>query len=293
MLGHWIPAFAGMTASGFRRVLPVLLALSVFFDASAESSVLFTLNGEVVTAKTADGIEYGLWGTNVTYPAPTLFIFASDIHGTLGDPYYRQCGDALAAQGYLCVSLDLPGHGADQREGEPGALETWRTRSDGGEDFIAPFTARVRAVVAHLIDSGASDPARIAACGTSRGGFMALNAAAAEPHIKAVAAFAPVTNLMALREFHGATNTAHVAGLSLLAGAEKFVGRSVWVIIGDRDDRVSTDEAITFARRATVISLEKTQAADVTLLVVPEPKGHTTPQGAPELAAAWIAEKLK
>jgi dienelactone hydrolase len=259
----------------------------------AQEMTLPTLNGEVVTAKTPDGIEYGLWGTKVTYPAPTLFIFASDIKGTLDNPYFRQCGDALAERGYLCVSLDLPGHGSDQREGEPGALGTWRTRSDEGEDFIAPFTARVRAVLDHLIATGASDPARIAACGTSRGGFMALQVAAADPRIKAVAAFAPVTNLMALREFSGAKNTEHVATLSLLANAEKFAGRAVWVIIGDRDDRVSTDDAIAFARRATVVSLEKTEAADVTLLVVPEAKGHTTPQGAPELAAAWIAERLK
>ena len=110
---------------------------------------------------------------------------------------------------------------------------------------------------------------------------------------QAVAAFAPVTNLMALREFHGATNTLHVAGLSLLANAERLAGRSVWVTIGDRDERVSTDDAIAFARRATKVSLEKTEAADVTLLVLPEPKGHTTPEGAPDLAAAWIAEKLK
>jgi dienelactone hydrolase len=259
----------------------------------AQDSTLPTLNGEVVTAKTPEGIEYGLWGTKVTYPAPTLFIFASDIKGTLDNLYFRQCGDALAEQGYLCVSLDLPGHGADQRDGEPGALGTWRTRSDDGEDFIVPFTARVRAVLDHLIATGASDPARIAASGTSRGGFMALQVAASDPRIRATAAFAPVTNLMALREFGGAKNTEHVATLSLLANAEKFAGRAVWVIIGDRDDRVSTDDAIAFARRATTVSLEKTDVADVTLLVIPEPKGHTTPQGAPELAAAWIAEKLK
>ena len=259
----------------------------------AQEPALPVLNGEVVTAKTADGIEYGLWGTKATYPAPTLFIFASDIHATLDNPYYRQCGELLAAQGYLCVSLDLPGHGAEQREGEPGGLGTWRTRSDAGEDFIAPFTVRVRAVLDHLIITSAADPARIAACGTSRGGFMALRVAAADPRIKATAAFAPVTNLMALREFNGATNTDHVAKLSLSAHADSLAGRSLWLIIGDRDERVSTDDCIAFARRVTAVSLEKTQSADTALLVLPEPKGHTTPQSAPELAAAWIAERLK
>ncbi|MBL7649811.1 MAG: alpha/beta fold hydrolase [Candidatus Hydrogenedentes bacterium] len=265
----------------------------VCFHVNSQESTRPELNGEVVTAKTPDGIEYGLWGTKVTYPAPTLFIFASDIKATLDNPYFRQCGDALAEQGYLCVSLDLPGHGTDQREGEPGSLGTWRTRSDNNEDFIAPVTMRVRAVLDHLIATGASDPARIAACGTSRGGFMALHVAAADPRIRATAAFAPVTNLMALREFSGAKNTEHVAALSLLANAEKFAGRAVWLIIGDRDERVSSDDAIAFARRVTAISLEKTNEADVTLVVLPEPKGHTTPKGAPELAAEWIEDKLK
>lgn len=278
------------------RVIAAILIVAIALaslNGNAQESTLPVLNGEVVIANTPDGIEYGLWGTKVNYPAPTLFIFASDINATLDNPYFRQCGDALAEQGYLCVSLDLPGHGTDQREGEPGSLGTWRTRSDNNEDFIAPFTARVRAVLDHLIATGASDSARVAACGTSRGGFMALQVAAADPRIRATAAFAPVTNLMALREFGGAKNTEHVATLSLLANAEKFAGRSLWLIIGDRDDRVSTDDSIAFARRVTAISMEKTEAADVTLLVLPEPKGHTTPQGAPELAAAWIAERLK
>jgi len=287
---YWLVERLSMSSwiAGISIVACALVSVHI----EAQESTRPALNGEVITVNTPDGVEYGLWGTQVTYPAPTLFIFASDIQGTLDNPYFRQCGDALAAQGYLCVSLDLPGHGADQREGEPGALGTWRTRSDEGEDFIAPFTARVRAVLDHLIATGASDPARIAACGTSRGGFMALQVAASDPRIRATAAFAPVTNLMALREFGGAKNTEHVATLSLLAHADKFAGRAVWVIIGDRDDRVSTDDCIAFARRATAVSLEKTETADVTLLVIPEPKGHTTPQGAPELAAVWIAEKL-
>jgi dienelactone hydrolase len=277
----WIAGFAFMA---FALVSAHVKALD---------STLPALDGEVLNAETPDGVEYGLWGTQVTYPAPTLFIFASDINATLDDPYFRQCGDALAKQGYLCVSLDLPGHGTDQREGEPGALETWRKRCDADENFIAPFTARVGTVLDHLIATGASDPARIAACGTSRGGYMALHVAASDPRIRATAAFAPVTNLMALREFGGAKNTEQVAALSLLAHAEKFAGRSLWVIIGDRDERVSTDDAIAFARRVTAVSLEKAQSADMTLLVLPEPKGHTTPQGAPELGAAWIAERLK
>lgn len=235
----------------------------------------------------------GIWGEELTYPAPILLVLSSTAKASLQDPYYLQCGNDLIKKGYLCVSIDLPGHDSFKGEDSQPGLVAWREASDRGEDFVASFTSQVTGVLDFLIEAGYADPNRIAACGTSRGGFMALHAAAADPRIKAVAAFAPVTNLMALREFTGATNTEHVAALSLLADAEKLAGRSIWLIIGDRDERVSTDDAIAFARRVTTLSLEKTSAADVTLLVTTEPKGHTTPKGAPELAAAWISEKLK
>jgi dienelactone hydrolase len=250
-------------------------------------------NGQIVRLKTPDNVPFAIWGTKVTYPAPTLLIFSATIEESLGDPYYRQCGNALAEHGFLCVSMDLPGHGADHRDGEPKNLAAWRYRSDQGEDFVAPFTAAARKVLDHLIASGHTDPAKIAACGTSRGGFMAMQMAAVEPRIRATAAFAPVTNLMALREFDGATNVKHVAGLSLHERAKQLAGRSLWLIIGDRDARVGTDDCIAFARRVTTLSLEASERADVTLIVQPEPKGHTSPEGAPEKAAAWILDKLK
>ena len=153
--------------------------------------------------ETPDGIRFGIWGTKVSYPAPTLFVFSATIDESLGDPYYRQCGNALAEQGFLCVSLDLPGHGLDQRDDEPGGLTAWRVRSDRGEDFVTPFTKRARQVLDYLIQAGYTDPERVAACGTSRGGFMALQLTAVEPRIRATVAFAPVTALGTLREFHG------------------------------------------------------------------------------------------
>jgi dienelactone hydrolase len=249
--------------------------------------------GNVLVRETPDGVRFGIWGTKVSYPAPTLFVFSATIDESLGDPYYRQCGNALADQGFLCVSLDLPGHGVAQRDDEPGGLTAWRVRSDRGEDFVTPFTKRVQQVLAYLIQTGYTDPERVAACGTSRGGFLALHLTAVEPRIRATVAFAPVTALSTLREFQGATNTEHVDSLSLLARAETLGGRSLWLVIGDRDERVGTDDTIFLARRVTKLSLAHGKAADVTLFVQPEPKGHTTPAGSPALAAAWIAQKLK
>ncbi len=101
-----------------------------------------------------------------------------------------------------------------------------------------------------------------------------------------------MTNLLALREFKGTENTPFVNSLSVNSIAQNLAGRSIWIIIGDRDTRVGTNEAIEFARRTTKYSLESTKMSDVTLIVQPEKKGHTTPAGAPKKAAKWIELKL-
>ncbi|MCA9427769.1 MAG: prolyl oligopeptidase family serine peptidase [Candidatus Omnitrophica bacterium] len=279
----------------FGIALGLVLALTaVECSSGAERPTdLIHPQGEAVVLETPEGVRFGIWGKDPTYPAPVLFVFSSTIQESLEDPYFRQCGNALSDQGYLCVSLDLPGQGREKRKTEPGGLAAWRHRSDQGEDFVTPFVEKAKSALDHLIESGYADPDRIAVCGTSRGGFMALQFAAAEPRIRATATFAPVTALEKLREFEGASNPVLVTDLSLAAKAEALAGRSLWIIIGDRDDRVGTDHAIAFARHVTQASLAQEKPADVTLIVQPEPKGHTTPQGAPELAAKWIAERLK
>ena len=115
---------------------------------------------------------------------------------------------------------------------------------------------------------------------------------AAEPRVKCVAAFAPVTDLLALREFDGAGNNALVTSLSVINQAEKLADRPVWIIMGDRDERVGTDHAVALARAITASALTQGLNPAVELHVLPEPKGHTTPHGAPAQAATWIAAQL-
>lgn len=248
--------------------------------------------GEVIPMQTSDGIEFGIWPGRPLQPAPTLIILATTVQGTLGQSYYRQCGNQLAEHGFLCVSVDLPCHGSQKRPDEPEGIAGWRYRCDHQENFISDLNQRLSAVLTWMIEQKLTDPERIAVCGTSRGGYSALQFAASDSRIRCVAAFAPVTDLSKLSEFQGAENNPLVQALSIENSAPQLTGRSVWVTIGDRDLRVSTDSAIRFARQVTEQSLAAKMSPDVDLHVVAEPKGHTTPAGAPEMAATWILRKL-
>jgi dienelactone hydrolase len=243
--------------------------------------------------RTESGVRFGVWGEKPIAPAPTLFVLAGTIDGALGHAYYRQSGNELAEQGYLCVSVDLPCHGSQKKPDEPQGLSGWRARCERNENFVAESNARLRQVLDHLIREGYTNADKVAACGTSRGGFLALHFAASDSRVKCAAAFAPVTDLGALREFEGAVKHPLVESLALAKQAEQLAGRAVWLVIGDQDERVGTDHTIALARLITAASLEKKVAGRVELHVIAEPRGHTTPSGAAELAAAWIRRQIE
>lgn len=243
--------------------------------------------------RTEGGVRFGIWGKESGGPAPTLFVLASTIEETLGDAYYRQSGNALAEWGYLSVSVDLPCHGLQRKPDEPGGLAGWRARSERGDNFVAESNARLRQVLDHLIEAGYTDADKVATCGTSRGGFLALHFAASDSRVRCAAAFAPVAELGALREFEGATAHPLVEKLALAKQAEKLAGRAVWLVIGDHDERVGTDHTIALARRITAASLADGVPSRVELHVMPEPRGHTTPSDAAQRAAAWIRRQIE
>ena len=247
----------------------------------------------VQTYKTESGVQFGSWGELPGEPVATLFVLASTIEETLGSDYFRQSGNELSKQGYLLISIDLPCHGKQHRSGEPKGLAGWPYRCLHGENFVDETNKRLSAILDYLIKQGHTDPQKIAICGTSRGGYLALQFAAYDSRVKAVAAFAPVTDLAALREFQGIEKNAIVQSLALSNQAENLAGRPVWIVIGDRDKRVGTDHAISLARRITNASLAKKMDSKVEFHVIAEPLGHTVPKGSAGQAAKWISRHLK
>ncbi len=243
----------------------------------------------LINTTTASGTEFAMLPLQGDAPAPTLLLFAMTGADTLTTEPYCRIGYVLHSQGWNVASLDLPCHGADRRKGEPVELVGWAARTAAGEDIVATFQTRVNDVIGHLVAAGAADPAQIAAAGTSRGGFMTFQAAAGNPRVRALAAFAPVTDLLALREFSGQDQNPLVKRLALANAVETLADRAAWITIGNADTRVDTDKAISFARALTRAALARDLPPRVTLHLLPSP-GHSSEARWHDEAADWLKQ---
>lgn len=208
-------------------------------------------------------------------------------------PHSCKPGGSWPRGGYLCVSIDLPCHG-NQSTKECNGLSGWGKRAAAGDHFVAEFNARMSKVLDHLIAEGLTDPAKVAVCGTSRGGFLAVRFAAHDKRVKCAAGYSSVTNLRKLSEFRKAASVPAVDAMSLEAHVDALVGKPVFLVIGDRDDRVGTDAAVNFARSLSAAALKANVPSGVELHVVSEPRAnHTTPAGADKWSARWIYRVLE
>jgi len=239
---------------------------------------------------TDSGVRFGSLNPLPNQPAPTIFMLAVDIETTL-EGNYSLAGQILARRGYLCVTLDVPGHGQDADPAEGNALVVWSHRIDCGETPISDFAAKVSRVLDYLIANNHTDPDQVAVCGTSRGGFLAAHVAAADSRYGYTAQIAPVTDLRVLTEFQDAQRPEAVEVVSLSNVAARLAGRPLWTLIGNYDQRVDTDSVIAFTRSVVRASVAAGLAPDVELHVVTS-EGHSTPADTHEMVANWLLARM-
>ncbi len=274
----------------YRRTFNATLLLLVVGCVVAASSPALAdrpTAADLETRATPDGVAYTIWNRPKDGPAPTLIILSGLKVDSMLKRNFLKAGEYLAPLGYVCVSIDLPCHG---EFAEPGYsnLTGWSKRAAEGHDFIAEFNARMKDVMDHLIAEGVADPEKIAVTGTSRGGFMAYRYMAFDERVKCAAGYSPVTDLRQLKEFSVAADVPIVDAMSIHAYVGQLVGRPVFLMIGDRDDRVGTDAAIAFMRQLNAAEAEAGKGTDHMLIVRAEPRGHSAPLQMAELAARWI-----
>ena len=253
--------------------------------------------GQSTMLRTPSGVEFAMVGKKGARPAPVLFVMGGAAQQIIENESSNLVGWLLAKHGFLSVALDIPCHGKDRRPGEKEGMDCWRARLEKKEDLLSDFMTRLSSVIDYLIKEGYADPSRLGAAGPSRGGFMALHSAAVEPRLRYAVAFAPLTDLLALREFKGFADPAPARALDVMLLVDKLIDRPVLVSIGHNDERVGTRHAMDFALRLMELSKIHKQPMthfwsgdDIKLIVTPSEgaSGHSSYRTAHNDAAEWI-----
>ena len=202
-----------------------------------------------------------------------LLSFSSTRQSALAEHPYDIAARAFLAAGHYVLSFDLPQHG--ERIGRHGeGIDGMCRAFMAGDDPFARFVADGSAAIDACMQRGIGASGRICVCGVSRAGYCALRLAAADERIAAAAGLAPVTDWRALSEWSAVRHRPEVAALALETWAPQLGGKGISLLIGNRDDRVSTAACIRLGLR--MLEAGDGQAIHCELHVVDAP-GHALP----------------
>lgn len=174
-----------------------------------------------------------------------LVTLAADKETSLYVEPYNLTAQRFLEAGHRVVSFDLPSHGARIDENGEG-IQGFRNTFVQGIDPFQLFLEDARAVIDRCLADGLAQQGRIMACGTSRAGYLALRLMAADPRVSAAAAYAPVTDWRHLSEFASERECEDLAAMRLSEFADGMVGRPIFFVIGNHDERVSSESCCRF-----------------------------------------------
>ncbi|MGH2558674.1 MAG: alpha/beta hydrolase family protein [Thermomicrobiales bacterium] len=194
---------------------------------------------------------------------------------------------AFLAAGYRVASFDLPHHGRLVDQHGTG-LVGMAAAMAAGSDVVARAIATGRGLTDAYLARANGEGGAIVLCGISRGGFFALHLLAADPRIAAAASFAPVTNLLALREFTGLAQCPLVQQANAIHLVPQLAGRPTFCAINDDDRRVSTADCLAFHAALRAASPDPSSPA----LRVEPGDTHTVSDDAYHEGAAWLLDRI-
>jgi len=236
---------------------------------------------------------------------PAVVYFALTAGQSLGlDPFNgltrEVVGDRIGGEGdsagVRVFSMTLPFHGS--MEQNEIAFRNWVMSYENGSDLVSEYCDRALLGIQELIRRGWIDPKRLGIAGLSRGALIASLIAAREQNVKAVLGFAPVTSLLALREFQQVENREgrdQLARLDLLHHSRDLASRSVRFYMGNRDARVGTRNAFNFIEQLAEDGFSQGHRSPrAELLMYPSVgmDGHGTPPKVFRDGARWLLGQI-
>ncbi len=226
-------------------------------------------------------------------PLPTMIYFATTGEESLSLDPYCQPAVFLADKRIRVISLTLPGHGLELENSK--AIAYWATHLAAGDDIITQFTQECRQAIDFLISQDYIQDSHLAVAGLSRGAFIAAHLAAADPRIKTVLGFSPLTRLDTIAEFKQVQQQQLIQALSLTHLTEHLADKTVRYYIGNRDTRVSTEHCFAFIQALTEAAYaHKHRSPPIEMVIYPSigHKGHGTSPNIFLDGVNWLASHL-
>lgn len=208
-------------------------------------------------------------------PLPSLFYFAISGPDSLCLDPFNQPVQFLQGKMIRIFSMTLPGH--EEGLSPHGAMKIWAEDLEKKTNTLPRFLDSLETAIEFGIREKFIDPKQMAAMGLSRGAFIAAHIAAREKRFRSLVCFAPLTNLLKIREFASFPHPESAQELSLSSLAPKLGDRRVKIFIGNEDTRVDTRSCFDFAMQLVAHKSQRT--SPVELLIYPSigQMGHGTP----------------
>ncbi len=222
-----------------------------------------------------------------------VIYFALSAQESLDLDPYNQPAVFLARQGIRVFSLNLPFHGPNLNA--INAIDAWANAFNEGKDPLTPFIDQALFALNALIKKGLVFAEKIGFMGLSRGGLIASLVATQFPTVKAITAFAPMTELTFAKEFQSLQENKLIQSFNLINHVDTLYDKTIRFYIGNRDVRVGTDKCFHLTQLLAETAFQKgIRSPAIEMMMTPSigHMGHGTSKEIFEAGARWIGKKL-
>ena len=162
-----------------------------------------------------------------------------------------------------------------------------------GVDYFSRIEARMAAAIEGALSRGWATPGRVVLMGSSRHGFVTLEAMARNPAVSAGVAHQPVVHWPRMREFQGMEGNPVVIRHSLYDLVDRLSPRPLYIQTGYADQRVGQDRIEALIGPLTDEYERRGCASRFTreLMPIPGHDGTRVPISALDSVVDWLCEQ--